>query len=530
MALELVAFVVVYITLLAVTVASAMSNDSFPDELAAYSANVMLDFSQIALIIGTFVFYRILFRSRKLDHIPTVGYSTPFLSFFSAVKFLFSGREIVEQGYHKYPEQVWKLPMLDEWLVVANGRQRVEDIRKASEDQLSGIRSNPVFYQWDHTLGTGVSDNPYHINIVRGPLTRNLANQFNDIREEMILTLNDMIPCKGNEWASVPVFEGLVEVISRITTRAFLGLELCRNDEFRKLCVQSTMELVKGRLLHLFPSAFRPFLGKYITNVNGVLTGIEKHLAPIVEYRLEQENLLGSDWPDKPNDLITWLLDAAKASGEERTVRNMAKRVVVFSFASTYSSAVAFAQALYDISDRPEYVKPLREEVEQVTGNGGWTKNAVGQLYKIDSFFRETQRYNGLGLVLLSRRVMKDFTFSDGTLLPAGTHLCVNSWGNHRDDEYYPSADSFDGFRFAREYGIDQPLMATPTLDYNAFGHGRPACPGRFFAVAELKMMLGYVLTTYDFKLAEGSRPEMKWLESKIIPDKTINMLFRKRN
>jgi len=44
----------------------------------------------------------------------------------------------------QYPGQVWKLPMLEEWLVVANGRDKVEDIRKAPQDQLSGIRSNPV--------------------------------------------------------------------------------------------------------------------------------------------------------------------------------------------------------------------------------------------------------------------------------------------------------------------------------------------------------------------------------------------------
>ncbi|KAF8887261.1 cytochrome P450 [Gymnopilus junonius] len=487
------------------------------------------DFSQIVLIVVTALFYRSWFRNRKLEHIPTVGYSTPFLSVFSAIKFLFSGREIVEEGYIKYPGRVWKLPMLDEWLVVANGRQRVEDIRKASEDHLSGIRSNPVFYQWDYTVGPAVSENPYHINIVRGPLTRNLANQFDDIREEMILAFNGMIPCKGQEWTTVPVFEGLIEVISRITTRAFLGLDLCRNDEFRKLCVQSTMELVKGRLLHLFPNLLRPVLGKLITNVDGVLTGIEKHIAPIVHSRLEAERIHGSDWPDKPNDLITWLLDAAKASGEEQTVRNIAKRIVVFSFASTYSSAVAFAQALYMISERPEYIQPLREEVDSVIREEGWTKAAVGQLYKIDSFFRETQRFNGLGLVLMSRRVMKDFTFSDGTFVPAGTHLCVNSWGNHRDDEYYRSADIFDGFRFSREDPAEQPLMATPTLDYNAFGHGRPACPGRFFAVAELKMMLGYILTTYDFKLAYGCQHKMQWLESKVIPDKNIRMMFRKK-
>lgn len=45
-------------------------------------------------------------------------------------------------------------------------------------------------------MGREVTDNPYHINIVRGPLTRNLANQFDDIRDEMVLAVNDMIPCQ----------------------------------------------------------------------------------------------------------------------------------------------------------------------------------------------------------------------------------------------------------------------------------------------------------------------------------------------
>lgn len=44
----------------------------------------------------------------------------------------------------QYPGQVWKLPMIEEWLVVVNGRDKVEDMRKATDDQLSGVRSNPV--------------------------------------------------------------------------------------------------------------------------------------------------------------------------------------------------------------------------------------------------------------------------------------------------------------------------------------------------------------------------------------------------
>lgn len=34
--------------------------------------------------------------------------------------------------------------MIDEWLVVANGPQKIEDMRKASEDQLCGSRANPI--------------------------------------------------------------------------------------------------------------------------------------------------------------------------------------------------------------------------------------------------------------------------------------------------------------------------------------------------------------------------------------------------
>ncbi|KAF8165950.1 cytochrome P450 [Crassisporium funariophilum] len=467
---------------------------------------------------------------QQLDHIPTIGYSSPFLSFFSAVKFLLGGREIIEEGYRKYPGQIWKLPTLEEWLIVANGTQRVEDIRKASEDHLSGTRSSAVFYQWDHTIGAEVTANPYHINVVRGPLTRNIASQFDDMREEMLLALDDLIPCGTTDWVAVPVFDSLVELISRISSRAFVGLPLCRDVEFRKLCINSTMELVKGRLLHLLPVFMRPLVGKLITNVDAVLLSMENHLRPVVEYRLKQERIYGADWPDKPSDIITWTLEGAKAAGEERTVRNMAKRMLLFSFASTHTSSVAFSQVLYELASRPEYIQPLRDEVEAVMDNDGWTKAAVGKLHKMDSFLRETQRCNGLGLVLLTRRVLKDFTFSDGTFIPAGSSLCVNSWGIHHDETLYPSADSFDGFRFTRGSGTNQQLTATPTLEYTAFGHGRPACPGRFFAVAELKMMLAHFVTTYDMKLENELPPPMMWLESKVMPDTSIKLMFRKRD
>ena len=65
-------------------------------------------------------------------------------------------------------------------------------------------------------------------------------------------------------------------------------------------------------------------------------------------------------------------------------------------------------------------MQPLREEVDLVIADGGWAKASVGQLYKLDSFFRETQRYNGLGLgeVHLTPHFESDFSLQDANNSP----------------------------------------------------------------------------------------------------------------
>ena len=39
----------------------------------------------------------------------------------------------------------------------------------------------------------------------------------------------------------------------------------------------------------------------------------------------------------------------------------------------------------------PEYIGPLRAEVEEVIERGGWTKEALDQMYKVDSFIKQSQ-------------------------------------------------------------------------------------------------------------------------------------------
>ena len=51
---------------------------------------------------------------------------------------------------------------------------------------------------------------------------------------------------------------------------------------------------------------------------------------------------------------------------------------------------------LYRLLSNPEYIEPLRHDVESAVAKEGWTKAAMDKMHKIDSFLRETQRLDDL--------------------------------------------------------------------------------------------------------------------------------------
>ena len=126
---------------------------------------------------------------------------------------------------------------------------------------------------------------------------------------------------------------------------------------------------------------------------------------------------------------------------------------------------------MYRLLAKPEYVEPLREEVDAVIKEEGWTKAGVDKMYKIDSLLRETQRLDGQSpspldpfstpktrywytrpffLVGMGRFVLRPLKLSDGMTLPAGTLIAVPASATHKDEIYHTNPEEFDGFRFAK--------------------------------------------------------------------------------
>jgi ent-kaurene oxidase len=62
------------------------------------------------------------------------------------------------------------------------------------------------------------------------------------------------------------------------------------------------------------------------------------------------------------------------------------------------------------------------------------------------------------------------------------------------------------------------------------FGAGSHACPGRFFASNEIKLIVAELLMNYDMRFAEGQgRPENMVHDFSIIPNFGAEFFMRKK-
>ncbi|KAJ7579526.1 cytochrome P450, partial [Mycena floridula] len=332
--------------------------------------------------------------------------------------------------------------------------------------------------QRKYTLGPEMAlDGDFHIDAIKSLLTKNMTAKLPQIRDKIVTATAESIPA-GDDWVSLPALPTLMRIVSRASNRTFVRLPLCRDPRFTALTIRHTMDVFTGaRLINRFPDFLKPLVAHFFTNTHAKIKGMQ-YIGPILDERLGQEAEHGQNWSDRPNDMINWLLDSAPPA--ERTVRGVAVRILTVNMAAIYTSSGALLTALYNVATRPELVLVLREEIEQAVSDHGWTKTSIGKMRKLDSVIKGSQRVVASACTLAVRRTaLKDFTFSDGTVVPAGCSVAAGQAAIHRDDENYEDGEIFKPLRFAEMRDSEGEglthQMITPTLTFLAFGAGRHA-------------------------------------------------------
>ncbi|KIM22627.1 hypothetical protein M408DRAFT_282067 [Serendipita vermifera MAFF 305830] len=478
--------------------------------------------------------------------VPSYGGVFSFSRVLSLVRMVNSGRQEFLRAYAEDP--MITLPRFDTWVVVAHSKY-IDELNRAPDDVLSFMDSATDLIQMRYTFGHKLADNPYHVKVIINHLTKNLASTFVEVYDETEAAISDYIG-PGNDWVTLNTMDFIQDVVARASNRVFIGLPVCRDKAWIDLNINGAMDALKVSLIiNLFPPMLRPIVGNLVSSADKRARTAAKIAGKYLEERVTQPEA------ERPNDFISWLL--AYAPPDEHNAKDIAARIISVNFAAIHTSSMNVTHAIYWLLARPQYIEPLREEIVEVTEKHGWTKEAIGTMPKLDSFMKECMRVCPPGSDVMSRKALKPYTFSNGVHIPKGHVVAAHLYATHFDEENYENPNTFDGFRFVekKEEGEDgekaaptksKKTMYTTSRTYLSFGHGKHACPGRFFASMEVKLILAHLLYEYEMKWPKevyegpnahgiaggeegGYRPPDLWIAGNLSPNRDAKIMVRRR-
>ncbi|KAF2169174.1 hypothetical protein M409DRAFT_52455 [Zasmidium cellare ATCC 36951] len=325
--------------------------------------------------------------------------------------------------------------------------------------------------------------------------------------------------------------------------KVLVGEELSKNELWISTTIEYAIQLVTtATIFKIIPPCTLPLVYRLVPAYRRLQRSrrtASSLIKPIIQSR---RAVMDDSGINRGGDnLLQWMLnERVKKRMYDKDFQMMADLQLELAFASTHTTTMTLTNIMFDLIAWPKYIDILREEVEEVLQNNGgsFRGNFTKTLLKMDSFMKESQRRNPVGYgefllddchtrlcadaftVSMARDLCQDTILSDGTFLPKGTFVVANSYHITHDQEILESdtdPNTFDGLRYykMRNKLVDRGLtekeaagkyqFVSASDSSLAFGGGRRACPGRYFAGAEIKILLAKLLLQFDFRMPDGA-------------------------
>ncbi|EOD53178.1 putative cytochrome p450 monooxygenase protein [Neofusicoccum parvum UCRNP2] len=381
----------------------------------------------------------------------------------------------------------------------------------------------------------GMFDNDIGILVIQKWLTQNLVRMTQPLSDESDFALKK-IYTDNKEWHEVNLKSVNLDLVARLSSRIFLGEELCRDEDWLKITVNYTVDIMlAAERLRRVPGSLRRIVHWFLPEAQKLRAEVKQAgeiIRPVLEKRRAEKAAMEAQGkePVEHNDAIEWFEQAAKARGcsyDPEIVQLFISTVAI------HTTSDLLTVTMLDIVRHPEIIEALREEITDVLRDGGWKKTSLHNMKLLDSVIKESLRLKPIAVVSMRRIATKDVKLTDGTYLPKGTKLAVSS---HRmwDPAVYARPDEWDGYRFLRMRDVPgkdkEALFVSTSERHLGFGHGKHACPGRFFASSELKVALCHILMKYDLKLPEAAVVQHRYAGASYYADPAAKLMIRRRD
>lgn len=332
------------------------------------------------------------------------------------------------------------------------------------------------------------------------------------------------------EWHEVTALHEIARVVSRISTRIFIGEEMCQNNEWIDAVAKYSRSAFScAHELRGWPAFSRRIVHWFLPSaklVREALPPCRELLQPVVDERkaLKADALARGEPAPVFDDALTWFEKEYGGNYDPAIAQ------ITLSTVAIDTTSDLLQSAMLQLARHPQFFQLLRDEIIEVLGKQGLKKVALYNLKLMDAVLKESQRLKPI-LAGIRRQATAEIKLENGFLIRKGDRVLVDNT-NMWSAEYYDNPEKFDPYRFLkwREEGKENIAHLVSTSDrHMGFGHGEHACPGRFFAANELKIAFCHLLLKYEWKLPEGHDPKDLVVGSSIAANPNLRFLVRRR-
>ncbi|KAK2006744.1 cytochrome P450 [Colletotrichum eremochloae] len=453
------------------------------------------------------------------------------------------GFQLYVDGYKQFKDSVFRITTARTKDTICVPPKYLPDLKKVPDDVISFTKAVDESMQMKYTKM--VADNPVMMHAVRGSLTPALPRLNASVADEVAEAMRLELP-QSTDWSEVIINAKLLRIIAMASGRIFIGSELCRDERYLDASINYTVDVMAAvRAITNVPSFLRPLIAYRLPATKKLYRRLDEAEAvfrPIVTARREAAKK--EDYQE-PDDMLQWILNSQKKFGAVND-RDLAMTQLGISFAAIHTTSMTTTNAVYWLAAKPELVPMLRDDVQQalLESGGEFTSGALQNMKKLDSFLKEVMRHSPINASSFQRKVLKSFKLSNGQTIPEGMFIEIPAGGLNMDPEIFPDPDTFDALRFyklreAKEHATSGSQVAEVTMQaqfvsvgttHLTFGYGRHACPGRFFAVNEIKMIMANLLNHYEVRLPDNVTERYKNLifGSSSSPDPRKTVMIRR--
>lgn len=215
--------------------------------------------------------------------------------------------------------------------------------------------------------------------------------------------------------------------------------------------------------------------------------------------------------------MLRFLVDMRGADIDNKQLRDDLMTMLV---AGHETTAAVLTWALFELTKKPECMKKIQDEIDEVVGDRHPTYEDIKKLEYTRLVISETLRMYPEPPLLIRRCRTEDELPKGGgreATVIRGMDIFLVLYNIHRDERFWPEPDTFDPMRWTRAYknpevpeweGYDPakwanrlyPNEISTDFAYLPFGGGARKCVGDEFAVMEATVTLAMVLRRFSFE------------------------------